>query len=144
MRFAVILVPSSGAEASPITAERSAALRDRLMRAGFNAMSGTASAERGLAPGLDPPDDGRDGDGTLVVYIAGELRLEPATLRFGASEIAVDALGAIVRARRTASALLVLDVHHAGEADDAMNAAEHVDAALHALGAREQGLEVLI
>jgi tetratricopeptide (TPR) repeat protein len=163
MRFAVVVAPAGE---NVTVQEPLEALSERLMRGGFNVIRLATRAE--LARDLGRAVEGVDAGDSLLVYIAGALRVEgddavglalsgvgvgaagPSTpsLAEDASDagatLRFDALAARLRGTATRDVLLFLDVHDATGAVDAMRAAEHVDAALHAMRAREEPLGVLV
>jgi tetratricopeptide (TPR) repeat protein len=146
MRFAVVIAPP---EENAATNDCLGALCDRLMRAGFNVVRAATSDH--LARDLARAIDGLDEEDALLVVVTGALRSGDdqaialsVSAGEGEEEVGLDAIGAVLRERKAREALLVIDGRGDGAADDAMHAAEQVDAAIHALGAREQGLELLI
>src|SRR5439155_15142013 len=144
MRFAVVIAPP---EENAATDAPLGALSDRLMRAGFNVVRAATSPHlpRDLARAID----GLDEDDALLVILAGALRSGEGdaisvSVSAGGEQIGLDAIGAVLRERKAREALLVIDGRGDGAADDAMHAAEQIDAAIHGLEAREQGLELLM
>jgi tetratricopeptide (TPR) repeat protein len=148
MRYAVVIAPSL-----PATSEGGPAslavpgVREGLARCGFKPLvvpPGGDLAAR-VAKVVAPVGE----EDALVVYIAGPTRLDgdDVVVRIGAEagvETPIRALGDVVADRSPASVLFIVEALHDGVADDAMLAAEHIDAIVRALGARARGFSVLV
>ncbi len=148
MRYAVVIAPSlpASSDGSP-TSLAVPGVREGLARCGFKPLVVPASGELSerVAKIVGPVGE----DDAIVVYIAGPTRLDgnDVLVRIdGAArvETPMRALGDVIAARSPASVLFIVEALHDGVADDAMLAAEHVDAIARALDARARGFSVLV
>jgi tetratricopeptide (TPR) repeat protein len=144
MRAALLVAPSRA------SFDRTAQIRENLVRAGF-AQTVSVITSSGLKRDLEETLTGYTNSDALLVYVAGSTRLSDEgaiALVLGDGKdpplLPLDAIGQMVAARPKGQTLLVLDAWHDGIADDVMRAAEHVDAAIRAVGARSAGFEVLV
>ncbi len=85
----------------------------------------------------------------LLVYVAGATttRTEAVALRTqddGGTTLALRVMSDTVLVREPAAVLFVIEACHDGDPDDALLAAEHVDAIVRALDARARGYAVLL
>ena len=165
MRVAVVVapplppIPGDERRGSVSTSVAPAALADAFARAGFRVVEVRTSPtlesdfERALG-GI------KDGD-TVLVYVAGSTKIadDEVSLRLtyvaaerdgggddgdGHATLRMKALGEALDVRDPTNALFFVDARHDGAHDDAMLAADHIDAIVRSLGARTRGFGVLI
>jgi tetratricopeptide (TPR) repeat protein len=155
MRVAVVVAPpdlpftGDGPPPSKSSSVAPTALGDALSRGGFRVASVRTSPT--LAADFENALAGvGDGDAVLV-YIAGSTKLvgDDVLLRLSHAEdgeraLPITPFGEALRRRSPSSALFFLDVRHDGAHDDAMLAADHIDAVVRSLDARARGFGVLI
>jgi tetratricopeptide (TPR) repeat protein len=144
MRLAVFVGPNN--HASSDAAGALGALGDKLARGGYRLAHVPLGAD--LEPSLATALADAGPDDSLLVYVAGTMELDEATLRIRVpgelTPFPLGTLGSLVRKRSPKDALFVLDVAHEEPSADGMRAAEYVQAAILAVEARRHGFEVLI
>ena len=150
MRFALVIEPPDGGD----HVDRLGALRLTVARAGFNVVRLRAEAthpkKQARAVEATEPHD------TALVYIAGDVRLDAgAIVLAGLPPLPLAELASIVYGRPVPAIspttrlkfhqlLFVVDARCDGEKGDAMNALEHVEAIVKAIGPREHSTELLV
>jgi tetratricopeptide (TPR) repeat protein len=141
MRLAVVVAPPPAShDADPIDV-----LRARLARGGFCVVyvPSTLDVPGKLTTALEAAAEGD----SLLVYVVGRIRLEGPRIVLllpPRDAYPLDTLGEVARGRRTKDALFVLDLVHDDPEDDALRAAEYVQTAVDAIGARQHGYGVLV
>ena len=148
MRVAFVIAPTSPQEDVPAPI---VALRERLALSGFNVVNLPTTlrlaAQVSDAAAIAGPDD------AVLVYLAASTRLDDdGTLKLlvGAAgkpedeTVPLSAIGDVLRALHPSEAFFFLDLRHDGLSDDVMRAAEHVDAAVSALGVKKTGAGLLV
>jgi tetratricopeptide (TPR) repeat protein len=138
MRFALVVEPSR----SDIDG-RLGPFRERVMRAGFNAvrLHAGAALTRDLSRAIEVTERG---DAALV-YVPGDvvIGVDGAVALEGETRISLAQIADIVASRPLAQVLFVVDARCEGEPGDALRAAEHVEAIVLAIKPKERGAELL-
>jgi len=150
MRLAVVVAPSRFVSSAQGTAaeapEPAGILADVLSRGGHRVVRVTTSPE--LESDFDRALGGLGASDELVVYLAARTttRTDEAALRVDdeGHTLSLRAISDAVQAREPADVLVVVDACHDGDPDDPILAAEHVDAVVRALAARERGYGAMV
>ena len=151
MRHAVVvapprfIVPAQGSVTS--APEPVGPLSAALTRGGHHVVQVATSAE--LETDFDRALAGVGSADELLVYVAAATTTAAdavalRTMDESAATLALRVMSDTVLVREPAAVLFVIEACHDGEPDDAMLAAEHVDAIVRALDARARGYAVLL
>ena len=142
MRLALVLTPkpSSPAEGTALR-EGAAWLRASLAPLGFRVLD--ASDAAAVDAMLAEARAGSDPDDALLVHVSGRFA-DGGFLWDGARHVALRDLSAAVARRGLDRVLFVLELTHDGRADDALRAAESVEAIDAALDLRARGFAAVI
>src|SRR5215467_4115800 len=146
MRLAVIVAPPS-LDDHPTSPKAPPGLEQGFARAGFRTVVVASSPE--LEGDLERVLGTAGEEGDVVVYVAGRTKLDGEQVSLivasnGGAELRVSALGEVAAAHEPRELFFIVELRHDGAADDAMLAAEHVDAIVRALNARARGWGVLV
>jgi tetratricopeptide (TPR) repeat protein len=137
MRFALVVEPESAD-----SLDRLAPLRLAVMRAGFNVVRLRAGVN--LRRDLTRAVDVTEKDDAALVYVAGDVTLIDGSIALaGAQPLPLDEVAGIICSRPLEQMLFVLDARAKGDAGDAFNALEHVEAIVRAVAPREHSVELL-
>jgi tetratricopeptide (TPR) repeat protein len=151
MRLAVVVAPQRfvppARGTAPDGTDLTGALTEVLTRGGHRVVRVTTSVDlesdfdRALG-GLAPSDE-------LVVYLAARTstRTDEVTLQLddeGRTTMALRVISDAVLAREPSGVLVIVDASHDGDPDDPILAAEHVDALVRALDARDRGFGAMV
>ena len=149
MHLAVVVAPprfSSARETIREGAEPAGALADALSRGGHRVVLVPVSPE--LESDVDRALGGLGAGDDLVVYLGVRTTTQTdavlVLLDGAGSTLPLRAISDAARAREPASVLLLVEACHDGDPDDPFLAAEHVDAVVRALDAKERGYAVLL
>jgi tetratricopeptide (TPR) repeat protein len=141
MRFALLVAPSDPGTGDPGARRMALAwLRGRLTRFGFNVVivGGAEDPHADIARAIAAVSEGD----TVLVHLSGRLAGRDS-LSFGNATLALNVLSEGLAARAPLHLAFVAELMHEEDPGDALLAAECLEGAVRALGARERGHLVL-